>query len=201
MKIKDIKHEGNTLTFNIRDVDTSLINALRRTIVSEVPAMAIETVTYNNNTSIMNDELMAHRLGLIPLKTDPKLYNNTSECACKGKGCARCTVKLTLKSEGPKTVYSRELQPADGETKPVYDTIPIVKLTASQSLDFEATAQLGYAKDHSKWQAGLASYEEKKDGSYDCFIETYGQLPLKTLIETAFENFNGKLHELKENLK
>lgn len=201
MKIKDVKHDGNTLTFNIQDVDITLLNALRRTIISEIPVMAIETVTFHNNTSIINDELLAHRLGLIPIKTDLKLYNNITDCTCKGKGCGRCTVKLTLKVEGPGTVYSKELKPADGETKPVYDTIPLVKLTASQQLDLEATAQTGNAKEHSKWQAGLASYEEKKDGSYDYLIESYGQMPVKTLIEAAFNKLQDKIQQLKEQIK
>jgi len=201
MKIKNIKQEGNILTFNVKDVETQILNALRRTVLSEIPVMAIETVTFYNNTSILSDELLSHRLGLIPLKTDYKVYNMISECACKGKGCGRCTLKLTLKVEGPKTVYSGELQPADQETKPVYENMPLVKITQNQQIDLEATAHLGYAKDHTKWQAGLAAYEQKEDGSYDVFIESYGQLPVKTLVETAFDVFEEKLKQLKEQLK
>lgn len=201
MKLKNIKQDGNIVTFNVKDVEIQLLNALRRTIISEVPVMAIETVTYNTNTSILSDEILAHRLGLIPLKTDPKIFNLTSDCTCKGKGCGKCTLKLTLKADGPATVYSKELKPADQETSPVYETIPLVKITSTQHIDLEATAQLGYARDHAKWQAGLASYEQKEDNSYDCFIESYGQLPLKKLIEAAFDNFEDKLKQLKEHIK
>ncbi|MBM3309036.1 MAG: DNA-directed RNA polymerase subunit D [Candidatus Altiarchaeales archaeon] len=201
MKIKNLKQEGNTITFNVKDADTTLLNALRRTILSEIPVMAIETVTFYNNTSILSDELLAHRLGLVPLITDPKLFNNPPDCSCKGKGCGKCTLKITLKAEGPKTVYSSELQPADKETKPVYENMPLVKLTAGQQIDLEAIAHLGQAKDHTKWQAGLASYEEKEDGSYDMQIETYSQLSVKTLLEQAFNTFEEKLKQLKEELK
>ncbi|MFH1126378.1 MAG: DNA-directed RNA polymerase subunit D [Candidatus Altiarchaeota archaeon] len=201
MKIKNIEQDGNIVTFNIKDVEISLLNALRRTVISEIPTMAIEMVTYQANTSILSDELLAHRLGLLPLITDPKMYNQITECTCKGKGCGKCTVKLTLKAEGPKTVYSGELNPADGETKPVYESIPLVKLTSTQQLEFEATAQLGYAKDHAKWQAGIASYEQKDDKSYDYYLESYGQLPVKKLVELAFQNIDDKIKKLKEQLK
>jgi DNA-directed RNA polymerase subunit D len=189
------------VSFNVKDVDMPVLNALRRTVISEIKTMAIENVTYTTNTSILNDEILAHRLGLIPLKTDQKLFNLPWECTCKGKGCGKCTVKLTLKAEGPCTVYSSQLKAADGETNPIYGTIPLVKLIANQRIELEATAQLGTAQDHSKWQAGLASFEEKEDGSYDCFIESYGQLPLKTLVENTFENFEDKLKQLKEHIK
>ncbi|MDD5111593.1 MAG: DNA-directed RNA polymerase subunit D [Candidatus Altiarchaeota archaeon] len=201
MKIKNVTHDKNRISFNIKDVDVPMLNALRRTVVSEIPVMAIESITYTTNTSIMGDELLSHRIGLVPLKTDQKMFNNIADCTCKGKGCGKCTVKLTLKADGPKTVYSGELTPADGETSPVFDTIPLIKLTQSQHLDFEATAQLGIGKDHAKWQAGVAAYEEKDDGSYDVFIESYGQLPLKNLIESAFNTFQSKIEQLKEELK
>jgi DNA-directed RNA polymerase subunit D len=201
MKIKDINQDGNIVTFNVKDIEITMLNALRRIILSEVPVMAIESVTYNTNTSILNDEILSHRLGLVPLKTDLKMFNNIYDCSCKGKGCGKCTLTLTLKAEGPGTVYSRELIPADKETTAVYETIPLAKLTASQKIDLEAIAQLGNAKDHAKWQAGLASYEQKDDGSYNVFIETYGQLPLKTLVETAFEKLESNLEELKKHVK
>jgi DNA-directed RNA polymerase subunit D len=201
MKIKNMTHDANRISFNIKDVEVPMLNALRRTVISEIPALAIETVVFTTNTSIMGDELLSHRLGLIPLKTDPKLFNNIADCTCKGKGCGKCTVKLTLKADGPKTVYSGDIAPADGESSPVSDTFPIIKLTQSQHLDLEATAQLGIGKDHAKWQAGIASYEEKDDGSYDVFIESYGQLPIKTLVESAFNTFQSKIEQLKEELK
>lgn len=201
MKIKNIEQDGNRITFNVKGIEVQLLNALRRTIISEVPVMAIETVTYHTNTSILSDEVLAHRLGLVPLKTDLKMYNLISECTCKGKGCGKCTVKITLKAEGPQTVYSKELKPADKETDPVYENIPLVKITETQQVDLEAIAQIGFAKDHAKWQAGLASYEQKEDNSYDYLIESYGQLPAKKLVEIAFNTFENKLNQLKEHLK
>jgi DNA-directed RNA polymerase I and III subunit RPAC1 len=63
------------LEFDLIGVDPSLANALRRIMISEVPSMAIEKVFIYNNTSIIQDEVLAHRLGLIPLKADPRFFD------------------------------------------------------------------------------------------------------------------------------
>ena len=56
-------------------IDASIANSFRRILLSEVPTMAIEKVHVFNNTSVIQDEVLAHRLGLIPLKANPKLFN------------------------------------------------------------------------------------------------------------------------------
>lgn len=201
MKLKIIKQTENRVEFNISGIDTSLANALRRIIIAEVPVMAVEKVTFYNNSSILNDEVMAHRLGLIPLKTDLKTYNKISDCNCKEKGCSKCTAILTLDVSGPGMIYTKDLKSKDPEIVPVSDNIPIVKLTESQSVKFEAIAQLGTGGEHIKWQGGLASYEIKEKGSFDFFVESYGQLSLYELISKAFDLFSNKIEELKSELK
>ena len=63
------------LEFDMVGVDAAIANALRRVLLAEVPSMAIEKVFINNNTSIIQDEVLAHRLGLIPIKADPRKFN------------------------------------------------------------------------------------------------------------------------------
>jgi DNA-directed RNA polymerase subunit D len=195
-----MKKEGETITFTVAGITAQMANALRRTVISDIPVMAIEEVTFQDNSSILNDEVLAHRLGLLPLKTDLKTYNTKSECTCKGKGCGKCTAILTLDIQGPKTVYAEDLKPTDPEITPVHPKTPIVKLTENQKIKLEAKAILGRGSDHTKWQAGIASYEETKNG-YNITIESYGQLPLKDLVSTAFESFENKIETLKEQLK
>ncbi len=201
MKLNIIEATENKVRFNVSGLDLALANALRRIVISEIPTMAIESVTYYENSSILNDEILSLRLGLTPIKTDLKTYNTVEECTCKGKGCAKCTVTLTLDMKGPGTVYSGELKSTDPEITPVHDKIPIAKITPEQSIKFEARAELGTGKKHMKWQAGLASYEQKEDGSFDYFIETFNQLELPELIDSAFDIFNKKIEDLKEAIK
>jgi hypothetical protein len=74
---KSLKIEMNKLTddmieFDLVGVDAAIANALRRIMLAEVPTVAIETVWFADNMSIIQDEVLAHRIGLIPLKIDPK---------------------------------------------------------------------------------------------------------------------------------
>ncbi len=201
MKISNLRQTGEKVSFSIKGLDLQLANAFRRLIISGVPVMAIERITFYDNTSIMNDEIMANRLGLIPLKTDLKTYRMISECTCKGKGCGKCTAIITMDVKGPKTVYSTDLKSTDPKVVPVYKTIPIVKLTEKQSIKFEAVAQLGIGKEHIKWQAGLASYEQTDDDSFNFIVESYGQLGVKELVKTTFDTFEKQIEDLSSKLK
>ena len=89
MKITNFTKKGNIIKFCVNGISTQMANALRRIVIAEVPTMAIEEVTFYKNSSILNDEVLSHRLGLIPLKSN-KTYNFISECSCNGKGCGKC---------------------------------------------------------------------------------------------------------------
>ena len=60
-------------------IDAAIANAFRRILISEVATMAVKTVYFHDNTSIIQDEVLAHRLGLVPLKVDPNLFQNYNE--------------------------------------------------------------------------------------------------------------------------
>lgn len=200
MKVTNLKKKGERIYFTVTGISTQMANALRRAVISEVPAMAIEEVLFFDNSSILNDEVLAHRLGLMPLKTDLKTYNLTSECTCKGKGCAKCTAILTLDVKGPKTVYAEDLKPKDPEVVPVHPKTPLVKLTENQQIKLEAKAKLGRGSEHIKWQAGLAAYEKNKN-TYNFMIESYGQLAPKELVSAAFDSFQQKVDVVKKEFK
>ena len=156
MKIEVLEKNDINLRIIVRDADVPLMNALRRLALAEVPCMAIEEVVMIENSSILQDEIIAHRLGLTPLKTDLDAYNLPEECECKSEfGCAQCRVTLTLDAEakdGTRTVYSGEIVSENPEIIPVSDKIPIIKLAKNQKLKLEAYARLGKGKNHAKWQ-------------------------------------------------
>ncbi len=160
MNVKFLKSDDkNTLKFIISGVSYEFVNALRRAIISEVPVMAISRVNYSHNNSALYNEVLALRLGLIPLTSDAKTYVPRSECSCKGKGCSKCTAYFTLDVKGPGMVYSRDLKPTDENIKPVFPDIPIVKLFEGQSVTLEAEAVLGIGREHARFNAGMASYQ------------------------------------------
>ena len=151
-----LEKDGANMRLVIKGVDVPFVNALRRIIISEVPSMAIDEVVVIENSSILQDEIIAHRLGLVPLKTDLDSYNLPEECSCKSEfGCNLCRVTLALDAEakeGTRTVYSGELKSENPDIAPVSDKIPILKLAKEQRLKLEAYARLGKGKNHAKWQ-------------------------------------------------
>lgn len=155
MDIQILEEKDNTLRFILKGTSHAHANALRRAMMAEVPAMAIEDVIILENTSVLYDEVVAHRLGLIPLKTDLDAFVLPEECDCKSElGCSKCRASFTLEAaavDEPVMVYSSDLKP-ESEVVPVSPNIPIVKLGAAQRLKLEVYAKLGRGLEHAKWQ-------------------------------------------------
>ncbi len=163
MKLKIVDKNELSMRLIVEEVDTAFMNSLRRIMLAEVPAMAIDEVVFIENSSILHDEILAHRLGLIPLKTDLDAYNLPEECPCKSDlGCNLCRVTLTLDAEAgdkARTVYSGELVSENPAIVPVSGKIPIVKLAPAQKVKLEAYARLGKGEKHAKWQpVSVAAY-------------------------------------------
>ncbi len=156
MEVRVVDKTDFTARLIIEGVDVAFMNSLRRIMLAEFPSMAIDEVVVLENSSVLNDELLVHRLGLIPLKTDLDSYNLPEECTCKSEfGCNLCRATLTLEveaSDNVKTVYSRDLIPNNPDIAPVADNIPIAKLAPTQKIKLEAYAKLGKGKEHAKWQ-------------------------------------------------
>ncbi len=167
MEIEARKMEERKAELLLSDTNPPMANALRRVLVADIPKLAIEDVEFHLGTiggdedekeyesaAPLFDEIIAHRLGMLPIPTDLELFNYRDECQeCGGEGCPNCTVIYSLNKKGPCTVYSGDLIPVgENELRPVDDLIPIVKLNEEQALLMYATAELGTAKDHAKWQ-------------------------------------------------
>lgn len=152
MNIEIREQDDERAVFIVEGVDDTFINTIRRICLVEIPTLAIEDVNIYKNDAKMFDEVLAHRLGLIPLVTDLESYIMPSECDCDSH-CSRCSVSFLLKEKGPKIVYSKDLKSDDPAIKPVYDTIPIVRLREGEEVELEAIAELGLGSEHAKWQA------------------------------------------------
>jgi DNA-directed RNA polymerase subunit D len=156
MKVNVISLTEDTVRFIIEGVDTPFINALRRTLISEVPCMVIDDLFIFDNSSVIPDEQLANRIGLVPLKTDLDNYIRPEKCDCGSDlGCEKCRTVLTLDVESTDevvTVTSGDLESADPNVVPVSPGIPLTKLAPGQAVRLEAYARLGEGKTHAKWQ-------------------------------------------------
>ncbi|KAK1430318.1 hypothetical protein QVD17_12974 [Tagetes erecta] len=170
VKIRELKDDY--AKFELRETDASMANALRRVMIAEVPTIAIDLVEIEVNSSVLNDEFIAHRLGLIPLTSERAMSMRFSrDCdACDGDGqCEFCSVEFHLRAKciGDQTldVTSKDLYSSDHTVVPVdfsdsgagYENpedqrgITIVKLRKGQELRLRAIARKGIGKDHAKW--------------------------------------------------
>ena len=156
--IKILSSSENEMKFILENTTAAFANTLRRIMHSEIPTMAIEYVDLEENSSGFFDEVLAHRLGLIPLVFDSKRTSLKSECKCGGKGCTNCEAVLVLEKQGPCTVRAGDMVSASDSVRPLDPKIPITELLEGQRLKFEATAQLGVGTDHIKWQAANVGY-------------------------------------------
>jgi len=159
MKLKIIQKKGDRLTFVLEDSTPAFANALRRIMTSEVPTMAMDWVEMRENNSALFDEVITHRLGMIPLEFDPKKFNLADDCECEGKGCTLCQVVFALEKTGPATVYSSDMKSSNKEVKPTSPDFPIVELLKGHRIKFEAVARLGMGIRHAKFQAANVSYQ------------------------------------------
>lgn len=201
MKLANKQSKGNKLSFEISDGDGWYVNTLRRLVMNETPIMAIESVEITKNDSILYDEIIAHRLGLLPLQTDLGGYVlATSEEMEKQDFLAQSSCKLTLKAKGPGIVYAKDLKSKDPKVVPVYPETPIVKLHDDQELEMEATAVLGKGKEHVKWSAGHAYFTSDND-TFTFKMESWGQLTPEEAIDAGIQEFTKQLKEFDSLIK
>lgn len=162
MNIELLEKKEYKIFFIIDGISVEMANAIRRIMFAEVPVMAIEDVIILKNDSPLYDEIIAHRLGLIPLKTDLEHYVLPQECECGGFGCPLCQVSLTCEitntTNSPLVICSGDLKSNDPNVMPVNPNIPIVKIDKNDKIILESYAILGTARDHAKWQPVSSVY-------------------------------------------
>src|ERR1043165_9149378 len=201
-----LQKEEERMILKFNNIPRQYLNAVRRIAISEVPTLAIDDVVILENSSVMHDEAIAHRLGLIPLRTDLDRFVMPHDCDCKSTlGCSKCRVLLVLDSEAnekTKVVTSGELLSEDELVKPVSNDIPIIVLAPSQKLKFEAYARLGVGKDHAKWQPTSAAIvrDGKDENEAVLTIETNGA-SAEEVVMAAIEKINLKIKNFSHTIQ
>jgi DNA-directed RNA polymerase subunit D len=207
--VSELKPRATQL--EVEGLTASQVNAVRRTLLADLPKLAIEDVEfhlgpirdeasgkdYDSSTS-MFDEAVALRLGLLPIPTDLSQFRKKSECTCAGAGCPHCQVMFSVDKKGPCTVYAKDVVPLGDATLAILEPdVPIVRLGARQALLAYATAVVGTAREHAKWQVahGVGMFPRphvkiaRKEGCTDaCLKRTAASCPVNIL-----EFGNGKL--------
>ncbi len=198
-----VSKDEHKMSVKLKGVPLQYANAIRRICLNGVPVFAVDTVDVIENSSVLADEGLAHRLALVPLKTDLQRYTEPAKCECKSDtGCSNCRVMLVLDSgdtDATRTVLSNELTSEDEDVKPTSEKIPIVKLAPGQKVKVEAYARLGRGSEHAKWNsANIATLTETdKEDERILTVETTGALKPEQIILSAVDELANRLVDFK----
>jgi DNA-directed RNA polymerase subunit D len=173
VKAKVIEENDEKISILLSDVERAFVNAIRRTLMSDTPKMAIDTVRFEMGTieqdgevwetnGPLPDEVVAQRLAMIPIPTKHDEFHFQDSCpSCadmvvEDRGCPLCTMIYTCKafgSEDGRTVTAGDMIfiGVGGNISEKYHSIPITKLSRGQMIEFYATAIMGLGRDHAKW--------------------------------------------------
>ena len=186
-----ITKDSEKIAIKLKGVPLQYANALRRVCLNGVPVFAIDTVDIIENTSVLPDEGLAHRLGLIPLKTDLSKYNESDK------------ILLVLDSgtsEETRTVLSGELSSEDESIKPVSEKVPIVQLAPGQKIKVECYARLGRGTEHAKWNASNVAMltDTDKDDEKILTVESTGALNPEQIVLEGVQEVSRRVVEFKD---
>ncbi|MDB4342272.1 DNA-directed RNA polymerase subunit D [Nitrosopumilus sp.] len=186
-----ISKDSQKIAIKLKGIPLQYANALRRVCLNGVPVFAIDTVDIIENTSVLPDEGLAHRLGLIPLKTDLSKFNESDK------------ILLVLdsdESEETRAVLSSELSSEDDSVKPVADKIPIVQLAPGQKIKVECYARLGRGTEHAKWNASNISTltDTDKDDEKILTVESTGALNPEQIVLEGVQEVSRRVVEFKD---
>lgn len=194
------------MSVKLKGIELQYANALRRICLNGIPIFAIDTIDIIENTSVLADEGIAHRLGMIPLTTDTTRFVEPSKCECHSEsGCSNCRVMLMIDSgdtDSTRTISSNELTSEDEVVKPTSDKIPIVVVAPGQRLKIEAYARLGRGTEHAKWNSSNIAtlINTDKEDEHILTVESTGALSPQQIILGSVEELSQRLEEFKQIL-
>ena len=196
MSLNIISQDKQKVSVKLKGIPLQYANALRRICLNGVPIYAIDTVDILANSSVLADEGISHRLGLIPIKTELSAVQQNNESD---------RIMLTLDSgetDNTRTVLSGELKSQDDIIKPISDNIPIVTLAPGQRLKIEAYARLGRGTEHAKWNSANVStlIESDNDDERILTVETTGSLEPHHIVLSSVEELSRRLDGFKNFL-
>lgn len=175
--IEVIERTDRAAEILVRGISPAFANGIRRSMIADVPTMSIDTVRVIENSSVLFDEVIGLRLGMVPLTTPVNEFQPDQ------------SVTLALDVEGPATAYSGDIESSDEMVKPADEHIPIIELKENQRLSFEAEATLGHGRDHAKHQGGVAvGYRQLQRVESVTDVDEYQELDTRIVRGLIEEN-------------
>ena len=185
MEIETVDETEDVLKVKLSDSDEAVANALRRSMMSKVPTLAVKHLEISRNDSGLFDEVIANRVGQIPF-TIPENADEDSE------------IHVALTQDGPGKAIASDIQAGDDEAEPVNPDTEIVNLKEDQGLEFEGIAVLNTGSEHAKHQGGTVGYEKVDEDEYLFRIESTSGYSNEELFNKAVEIVQEEIEEFEE---
>ena len=165
-------------------VCVNIANSLRRIMIAEIPCYAIDNVDIINNTTCLDDEIIVHRLGLIPV-----IHNEANQ--------AEYTIKLDIECKDS----FQNITSDDIESELEFDgNILIIKIAKGQKLKFECKIKRGIGREHAKYVVSIVGFEKIAENRYLFTVESIGQMSTYNIITTGISILKDKLRNLESIL-
>lgn len=182
------KENEDVLEAQLSDANPAIANALRRSMMTKVPTLAVKELHINQNESALFDEVLANRIGQIPL-TIPKNIEEDD------------TVHIAVQQEGPGPVHASDIKTGNDEAEPVQPDTLIVELNEDQKLTLEGEAVLGNGSSHAKHQGGTIGYQKTQEGQFVFRIESTSGYTNEELLNQSITQIQDELDEFEQAVK
>jgi DNA-directed RNA polymerase alpha subunit len=185
VKLEILNEEDGVLEAQLSQANEAIANTLRRSMMVKVPTLAIKELHINQNESGLFDEVLANRMGQIPL-TIPENVDEDD------------TVHIAVQQEGPGAVHAEDIKADNDEAEPVNPEALIVELKEEQELTLEGEAVLSTGQEHAKHQGGTIGYQKTDDGQFVFRIESTSGYTNEELLEAGIQQVKEELDEFEE---
>lgn len=184
MEVEVVEDGEDVMKLELTGANPAVANSLRRAMNSLVPTLAVKHIDIVKNESALFDELLASRVGQVPIEVPDSLDDEES-------------VHIAANVEGEGEFVASDIK-TDRDAEPVQDDLLIADLKDGQSIEFEGEAVLGRGREHAKHQGGTVGYEKTGEGEFTFRIETTSGYSNQELYDAAIEELERQLNEFAE---
>lgn len=209
-EIKFIKKNKHCIEFETKNVHVSFLNAIRRIVLTEIPSLAFDKILFEKYSCGMNEDMLAHRISLVPICFSNINLKHPGQCTCVNLGCNKCEIEFDLEVKNQENciqnVHCSDLVSSSDSVKILSypdnnNGILLCQLHPKEVIKLKAKAVLGYGKDHEKWSHVTVCYFKKTTYGFLFHLECNENISAIYILKQAFKIFDNKLNSVKSNIK
>lgn len=183
-----ISHDDKHISFILKGVNMGIANSLRRIIMSEIPILSVDVVQFYRNDSLLDDEFISHRLGMVVLDSNDIKNNNEKTVL---------NLNVTCNDYEPMDVTVGMIK---SDVQCLYPDTILTRLYQGQSLHFSAIAKIGTGGKHAKWSPVCGIGMEPVETGIKMEFETTGALPPKEIVKIGMKLLDEKISKIQAAL-